>query len=235
MTNENILNAITVASNDREKWALADWIVRQQWLYRLIDYHQKILDNRASPAEYDMFWIKLYGLIREFNQPMKESIEGLEVILNIDSAIYAQFTSPEQKEEIRLAIQGTLANEREFVALVNHSIEIVTKIRTAFTDNEILFLIDQRTHAAHPTADFYKFKIGRNGQLQDQFNGLSKAEVQDILKSEYIRHQGESKSLATTANAAIYYAKKIKSTDLNEILSDIRKISAILNPISVLF
>lgn len=232
---DNNTDADDVVAEDKEKWRLADWIVRQQWVYRLIDYHQKILKGNASPAEQDMFWIKLNGLIREFEAPMKDSIKGLEMALDINSSLYRHITNSEERDILSSKIREILSVEREFVGYVNHAIHIINNIYKAFDQNDLVFLLDQRTHAAHPTADFYKFKLAKNGQLQDQFNGLSKNDIQRILRDEYLKHKGESNTLTASCNAAIYYARKINKCDLEEILSDIRNISRIINPISVLF
>jgi hypothetical protein len=196
---------------------MSEWQMRLDWSFRLKKHCDRIRSGIATHEDYDMFWIKFWGLLEEFSQPFKEQAVRFEQMNDINSEIYAPFSDERRSQLFAFYKQNEPSNIQLIIASLYRVHQKVEVVRQSFSKEEIFLAYDYRTHICHPVSSFYRLRINRSGKLLDECRGLSKAEVQEILKSQFHRFRNLGRPDEPNENAARYFVSKIADSTLSEI------------------
>lgn len=205
---------------DEEKWGITDWEMRSDWIAHLERFHGRLLDDTASYEQVDLFWVKLWGLIDEFVDPMKR----------LGNLVGCSYTLHQNHENLAMKqifhSYRERYKERTQIIAQNIASGVVTiqSIKKRFSNEECLFILDFRTHICHPVAGYYRLSVDKSGNLKDVVKGRSKIEVQEILAKIWTRYQIKWESLGKSGVSRFVandFAKRIKARELADVRGNI--------------
>lgn len=200
---------------DEIKWFVAEWQGRHHWAWTLSDYQKSILNGTPTCEEKNLFWIRLYGFLKEFIKN-----EHIEEVLSIKETVQTNASLPASYEayfkEIDLVVQK-----------MKTIMEKISTFRVRFTEEEFLYLYDYRNHMAHPVASHYRLKISKNGIIHEKEKRI---ETQEILANEHSKYESDCNE-TTTYRACYAYALKIANSEIIEVRDLAYELTMVLDPI----
>lgn len=228
---ENFLTAL----KDDEKWSASEFEIKAQWVAHLHRHHSKIATNSATDENVDLFFLKLWGLIDEFDLPLKTTVTMYKKMNDFDSDLYTHCTSQEEKLKTKSKLDSYVPSDfSKYIDVLDEIVGRVESIRQKFSEEDLLLLLDYRTHTAHPTADFYRLSLGKSGKLRDKYRSKSRAEIQKILYDEYRKHRKDLGEQTTNKKVAKYFANKITEDELKHLGALVVEAAFSLNPLMAL-
>lgn len=224
-----------IAFNDEKKWAPAELEVKLQWVAHLHRHHSKLMDNTATDENIDLFFIKIWGLIDEFGAPLKDTATKYRKMTDIDSDFYDQYSSHDEKAQARVHLDRIVPPYfSKYVDTLEKCLSRIEDIKQKFSEEDLLLLLDYRTHIAHPTADFYRITISQSGKLRNSYRNKSRADIQKILEGEYKKHREGLGEQAANRKIAFYFASKITAEELISLGALVAEAAHFLNPLLAL-
>ena len=226
-----MVSNLTKAVEDSTKWEYTDWVMRVCWVKDLEYYLSSIQKGDLSAEKLSLFWIKLWGIFDDFFESLEENLNRAENILNFDLRLLDSIPGVEKGEELKASYTNLKkVYSRSVVPALINSINTIRKIRGRFSDDEVLLLLDFRTHVAHPTANFYRITLKNSGSLVSQYRGRDREELQLALARQNQRFKKKDRMKSADENAAKYFAGLIKVEDVSTLRQNMTRIFKSLYP-----
>ena len=208
---ENLFQLI----NDDQKWNVAEWQMRLEWLFRLQKHCDRIRNGTATDEDFDIFWIKFWGFVEELAPPFVELKKLFVDLEDIESEYYKRFKNEEMEKVHRSFRSVRPKNLDSIITSLGIVIDKVEEVKKRFTREEMFWAYDYRTHICHPTSTFYRLRMKKTGELLEDCRGMKKSDIQRILSEQlrYFRALGEADK--PNENSAKYFVNKISRDDLS--------------------
>jgi hypothetical protein len=230
---EKLKTLIIKVSEDTQKWSFAEWLMLEQWVKRLELHRNNILSDQTETylIHIDLFWIKLFGLIEEFEAVIRRYHDPIANVFDIKSKLYQEVHSLNDRDEWYNSLTSIFGEQGKRLLLSYQKIlSLLASVRCCYTESDLIVLRDYRSHMCHPVVENYRIMVGKNGKVKERAYGRTRSEIQAILELEHQKYREMNRKIQPEVNTAICFAKKLSAKTLGELKRELSVCSGLKNP-----